>query len=124
MTMNTNNLGLSTMANGQLERMIDAAAWISYPLHSAVGVVKTFLFMLFLVFTVMLYTGIWLFTAHDTLPLRTMSSLLRLTQLPLRTQKMPSMNAARRSQTAASALLSGFGLLNQGEECKSLTSRT
>ena len=33
MGMNTNNLGLSSTSNTQLERMIDDAAWITYPLH-------------------------------------------------------------------------------------------
>jgi hypothetical protein len=32
MGMNTNNRGLSTVANGQLERMIDDAAWLTYSL--------------------------------------------------------------------------------------------
>lgn len=36
-----------------------------YPLHLAVGIVKTFLFILLLMGAVMLYTGEWMFTAHD-----------------------------------------------------------
>ena len=54
MDMSTNNRGLSTVANGQLERMIDDAAWITYPLHILVGIIKTFvysaLFVLLLIF--------------------------------------------------------------------------
>lgn len=45
--------------------MIDDAAWVTYPLHLAVGIVKTFLFILLLIGAVMLYTGEWMFTAHD-----------------------------------------------------------
>ncbi len=30
------------MATGHLERMIDDAAWTTYPLHMVVGVIKTF----------------------------------------------------------------------------------
>lgn len=45
--------------------MIDDAAWVTYPLHLAVGIVKTFLFILLLMGAVMLYTGEWMFTAHD-----------------------------------------------------------
>ena len=40
--------------------MIDDAAWVTYPLHLAVGIVKTFLFMLLLMGAVMLYTGEWM----------------------------------------------------------------
>ncbi len=36
-----------------------------YPLHLAVGIVKTFLFILLLIGAVMLYTGEWMLTAHD-----------------------------------------------------------
>jgi hypothetical protein len=45
--------------------MIDDAAWVTYPLHLAVGIVKTFLFFLLLIGVVMLYTGEWMFTSHD-----------------------------------------------------------
>jgi hypothetical protein len=58
-------LGLSAKSTRQLERIIDDAAWITYPLHLAVGIVKTFLFILLLIGTVMLYVGEWMFTAHD-----------------------------------------------------------
>src|ERR1039457_3034712 len=65
MSMNTHNLGLSTMANGQLERMIDDAAWITYPLHLVVGLLKTFVYtMLFISFLVLCFF-VWMFTAHD-----------------------------------------------------------
>jgi hypothetical protein len=58
-------LGLSAKSTRQLERMIDDAAWVTYPLHLLVGIVKTFLFILLLIGAVMLYTGEWMFTAHD-----------------------------------------------------------
>src|ERR1039457_6332751 len=65
MSMNTHNLGLSTMANGQLERMIDDAAWITYPLHLVVGLLKKFVYtMLFISFLVLCFF-VWMFTAHD-----------------------------------------------------------
>jgi len=58
-------LGLSHKSTMQLERMIDDAAWVTYPLHLVVGIVKTFLFILLLIGAVMLYTGEWMFSAHD-----------------------------------------------------------
>jgi hypothetical protein len=65
MDMNTNNLGLSTMATGQMERMIDDAAWITYPLHLVVGLLKTFVYTaLFISFVVLCFFA-WMFTAHD-----------------------------------------------------------
>ena len=38
-------LGLSSISTKQLERMIDDAAWITYPLHLAVGILKMFVFV-------------------------------------------------------------------------------
>ena len=64
--MDTKNLGLSTMATGQLDRMIDDAAWITYPLHLAVGIIKDFFYALFLISAVILAVGVWMFTAHET----------------------------------------------------------
>jgi len=65
MDMNTNKLGLSRTSNTQLERMIDDAAWITYPLHLVVGLIKTFVYtLLFISFLVMCFFG-WMFTAHD-----------------------------------------------------------
>lgn len=64
--MNTNDLGLSTTATRQMERMIDDAAWISYPLHLAVGLIKDLVYVLFLISAVILAVGVWMFTAHDT----------------------------------------------------------
>jgi hypothetical protein len=58
-------LGLSAKSRGQLERLIDDATWLSYPLHLAVGVLKTLLFILLLIGAVMLYVGEWMLTAHD-----------------------------------------------------------
>jgi hypothetical protein len=65
MGMNTNNLGLSTMANGQLERMIDDAAWITYPLHLVVGLLKTFVYTLLFIGLLIFMFFFWMFTAHD-----------------------------------------------------------
>src|ERR1019366_1419389 len=65
MDMNTNNLGLSTMATRQLERMIDDAAWITYPLHLVVGLLKTFVCTLLFVSFLVLCFFAWMFTAHD-----------------------------------------------------------
>ena len=62
--MNT-NLGLSSPATGQLERMIDDAAWLTYPLHLAVGIIKTLVYVLFLISAVILYMIVWMMTAHD-----------------------------------------------------------
>jgi hypothetical protein len=59
------NLGLSQKSTRQLSRLIDDAAWITYPAHLAVGIVKTFLFILLLIGAVILYTGKWMLTAHD-----------------------------------------------------------
>ncbi len=64
--MNTNNLGLSSTATRQMERMIDDAWWISYPLHMIVGVIKELVYVLFLISAVILAVGVWMFTAHDT----------------------------------------------------------
>ena len=46
--MNT-NLGLSSTSTQQLERMIDDAAWITYPLHMVVGIIKDLVYVLFLI---------------------------------------------------------------------------
>ena len=63
--MNTNNLGLSTTATRQMERMIDDAAWLTYPLHLAAGILKTFSYGFLFVVAIFLYLGIWMTTAHD-----------------------------------------------------------
>jgi len=63
--MNTNNLGLSTLATGQMERMIDDAAWITYPLHLAVGIIKTLVYTFLAILCFFLAVGIWMFTAKD-----------------------------------------------------------
>jgi hypothetical protein len=64
-TVYADTLGLSAKSTRQLERLIDDAAWVTYPLHLMVGIVKTFLFILLLIGAVMLYTGEWMLTAHD-----------------------------------------------------------
>ena len=65
MDMNTNNLGLSSTSTKQLERMISDAAWITYPLHVLVGIIKSLLFILFLISAVIVFTIGWMMTAHD-----------------------------------------------------------
>jgi hypothetical protein len=65
MGMNTNNLGLSTVANGQLERMIDDAAWLTYPLHVLVGILRTFVYTFLFIGIMTFAFFIWMFTAHD-----------------------------------------------------------
>ena len=64
--MNTNNLGLSTTATRQMERMIDDAAWLTYPLHLAAGIFKTFAYGFLFIVAIFLYLGIWMTTAHDS----------------------------------------------------------
>ena len=63
--MNTNNLGLSTTATRQMERMIDDAAWVSYPVHLFVGILKTFVYGFLFIVAIFLWFGIWMATAHD-----------------------------------------------------------
>lgn len=63
--MANNNLGLSTMATGQLERMIDDAAWLTYPLHLAVGIIKTFVYTVLAILCFVFAVGLWMFTAKD-----------------------------------------------------------
>lgn len=45
MDMNTNTMGLSTTATGQANRMISDLAWLTYPLHVLVGIIKMFVFV-------------------------------------------------------------------------------
>jgi hypothetical protein len=63
--MNTNNRGLSTMATGQMERMIDDMAWITYPLHLAVGIIKTFVYVGLFILAAFISLTVWLMNAHD-----------------------------------------------------------
>jgi len=53
------------MAAGQMNRMVGDMAWLTYPLHILVGIIKmlvyTALFFLLLIFIFFL----WMFTAHD-----------------------------------------------------------
>jgi hypothetical protein len=65
MDMNTNNRGLSTMANGQLERMIDDFAWITYPMHVLVGILKMFVFVGLCILAAFIALTVWLMNAHD-----------------------------------------------------------
>lgn len=45
--------------------MIGDASWILYPLHLAVGVIRTFVYGFLLIVAIFLYLGIWMTTAHD-----------------------------------------------------------
>src|SRR5208282_5251540 len=63
--MNTNNLGLSTTATRQMERIIDDAAWLTYPVHLFVGILKTFVYGFLFIAAIFLSLGIWITTAHD-----------------------------------------------------------
>lgn len=63
--MNTNNLGVSNTSTRQFERMIDDAAWLTYPLHLAAGILKTFVYGFLFIVAIFLYLGIWMGTAHD-----------------------------------------------------------
>jgi hypothetical protein len=65
MDMITNNLGLSTMATGQMNRMIDDAAWLTYPLHLVAGLLKTLVYTLLFISFLVLVFFVWMFTAHD-----------------------------------------------------------
>jgi len=58
--MNTNNLGLSRTSTRQLEGMIDDAAWLTYPLHLAVGIIKDLVYVLFLISAVIVYMIVWM----------------------------------------------------------------
>jgi uncharacterized membrane protein len=64
--MNTSNLGLSSTSTKQLERMIDDAAWLTYPLHLAAGLLKTFVYGFLFIVAIFLWLGIWMATAHDS----------------------------------------------------------
>jgi len=63
--MNSNNSVLSRTSTRQLERMIGDAAWISYPLHLAAGILKTFVYVFLFIVAIFLYLGVWMATAHD-----------------------------------------------------------
>src|SRR5579863_5030684 len=61
-----NTLGLSAVAQGQMERMIDDAAWLTYPIHLAVGVIKTFVYTALAILCFIFAVCLWMFTAKDT----------------------------------------------------------
>ncbi len=63
--MNTNNLGLSNMATGQLDRMIDDFGWITYPIHLFVNLIKTFVYTFLLIAGAIMFAIVWMVTAHD-----------------------------------------------------------
>jgi hypothetical protein len=65
MGMNTNNLMLSSTSTKQLERMIHDAAWITYPLHMLVGILKMFVFVGLCILAVFISITVWLMNAHD-----------------------------------------------------------
>jgi hypothetical protein len=62
--MNT-NLGLSPTTTGQIERMIDDAAWLTYPIHMLVNVIKTFVYGFPLIAGAVMFMIVWMVTAHD-----------------------------------------------------------
>ena len=45
--------------------MIDDGAWLTYPLHLAAGILKTFVYGFLLIVAIFLWLGIWMMTAHD-----------------------------------------------------------
>ena len=49
----------------QLEGLIDDATWISYPVHLAAGIFKTFVYGFLFIVAIFLSIGIWMVTAHD-----------------------------------------------------------
>jgi hypothetical protein len=53
------------MATGQMERMIDDMAWITYPLHLAVGIIKTFVYVGLFILAAFISLTVWLMNAHD-----------------------------------------------------------
>jgi len=63
--MNNSNLGLSGTSTTQLERMINDAAWLTYPLHLAAGILKTFVYGFLFIVAIFMFLGIWAMTAHD-----------------------------------------------------------
>jgi hypothetical protein len=65
MDMNTNNRGLSRTSTKQLKRMIDDAAWITYPLHVLVGILKMFVYVGLCILAVFISITVWLMNAHD-----------------------------------------------------------
>ena len=56
---------LKHTATRQMERMIDDAAWLTYPLHLAAGILKTFVYGFLFIVAIFLWLGIWMTTAHD-----------------------------------------------------------
>ncbi len=54
------------MATGQLDRLIDDLAWITYPIHMVVGIIKSCVYFVFVFAAIVLAFAIWMFTAHDT----------------------------------------------------------
>lgn len=65
MLTSTDSLRLSAKSEKQLARMLDDFAFLTYPLHFVVNMIKTLLFMVFLVLAIILYIGEWACTAHD-----------------------------------------------------------
>jgi len=63
--MNTDNMGLSSTSTRQLERMIDDAAWLTYPLHLLADLIKTFVYTFLFIGLLIFMFFMWMFTAHD-----------------------------------------------------------
>jgi hypothetical protein len=59
------SLRLSAGSTRQLARMLDDFAFLTYPLHLVVGILKTLLFLLLLVGAIILYLGEWACTARQ-----------------------------------------------------------
>jgi hypothetical protein len=47
-----------------MERMVDDAAWLTYPLHLAAGILKTFVYGFPFIIAIFLWLGIRATTAH------------------------------------------------------------
>ncbi len=58
-------MGLSSTSTKQLERMIDDAAWLTYPLHVLVGILKTFVYVGLFILAAFIALTVWLMNAHD-----------------------------------------------------------
>src|SRR5271157_1318141 len=63
--MSTNSLGLSSTSTRQMERMIDDAAWLTYPMHMVVGIIKTFVYTALAILCFIFAVCLWMFTAKD-----------------------------------------------------------
>ena len=65
MLVSEHSLGLSAKSARLSERMIDDAAWITYPLHLVVGIIKTFVYTLLAILVFFFAVARWMLNAHD-----------------------------------------------------------